>query len=84
MLKYDVNYKNRKGILKMTINNQNWKWFAVAFLAAIFIPTWRHAVGVIVFIMGLPYIYHILRHDDKAQLSQMVLMFVGAFFMFWH
>lgn len=68
----------------MTINNQNWKWFAIALVVAICIPVWRHVIGVIVFIMGLPYLYHIFRHDDKAQLSQIVLMLVGIFLTFWH
>lgn len=71
----------------MRLTPREYMYVAVAVLAGFLVPGWRKAIGIVIFFVGLPAVYHLLKKDDDSDLNLggLLLIFVGiALFVSGH
>lgn len=71
----------------MQLTPREYIYVAIAVLAGILVPGWRRAISVVIFFVGLPAVYHLLKKDDDndVNLGGLFLIFIGiALFVSGH
>ena len=69
----------------MDLSPKAYGFIALALVAGIVFPLWRRVIGGVVFCIGLPALYHLIRHDGEGNPWGYAMMLAGLFeFIAYH